>query len=223
MLADKGNGNYSYLDSLQEARRVLVKEAGSTLVTIAKDVKLQIEFNPANVGAYRLIGYENRMLADEDFNDDKKDAGELGAGHTVTALYEIVPPGVDVEDRPSVDALKYAAKKAEAPPRSQGTGYSNELLTVKLRYKAPAGERSELISSVVTNRPVAMTANLGFASAIAEAGMLLRGSKHAGRGSYASAVARARKFRGEDPDGYRAEFIRLAEVASSLSRSERRE
>jgi Ca-activated chloride channel family protein len=221
-LADKGNGNYSYLDSLQEAQRVLVKESGSTLVTIAKDVKIQIEFNPANVGAYRLIGYENRVLADKDFNDDKKDAGEMGAGHTVTAIYEIVPVGVEVEPSPSVDPLKYGStpKVAEEKPRPASTQYASELLTVKLRYKAPSSDRSELTSSVVTNRPVAMTANLGFASAIAETGMLLRGSKHAGRGSYASAVARARKFRGADPDGYRAEFIRLAELAASLSRSE---
>jgi Ca-activated chloride channel family protein len=221
-LADKGNGNYSYLDSLQEAQRVLVKESGSTLVTIAKDVKIQIEFNPANVGAYRLIGYENRVLADKDFNDDKKDAGEMGAGHTVTAIYEIVPVGMDMDEAPGVDPLKYglAPKVAEEKPRPQGNQFANELLTVKLRYKAPASDRSELISTVVTNRPVAMTANLGFASAVAEAGMLLRGSKHAGQGTYASAVARAKKFRGEDPDGYRAEFIRLAEIASSLSRSE---
>jgi Ca-activated chloride channel family protein len=209
-LADKGNGNYSYLDTLHEARRVLVQQANGTLVTIAKDVKIQVEFNPRAVNGYRLIGYENRMLANQDFNDDKKDAGEIGAGHSVTAIYEIVPAGVAI-DGPKVDPLKY-----QAPPDATRASASNELVTVKLRYKAPDGDTSKLISTVILDRPQALTANLGFASSVAEAGMLLRGSTNAGSGSYESAIARARAFRGDDPDGYRAEFIKLVELASSL-------
>jgi Ca-activated chloride channel homolog len=209
-LADKGNGNYAYLDSLHEARKVLVREAGATLVTIAKDVKIQVEFNPAAVSAYRLIGYENRMLKNEDFNDDKKDAGEIGSGHSVTALYEIVPVGVDI-DVPSVDPLKY-----QTPAQPARTASPDELVTVKLRYKAPDGDTSRLLSTTLRSQPRALTANLGFASAVAEVGMLLRGSKHAGNGAFASAVARASKFRGADGEGYRAEFIKLAELASSL-------
>jgi Ca-activated chloride channel family protein len=218
-LADKGNGHYAYLDSMHEAHRVLVKEAGSTLVTIAKDVKIQVEFNPKAVNAYRLIGYENRMLRDQDFNDDRKDAGEIGAGHAVTAIYEIVPAGVDV-DRPRVDPLKYSpAPPASAAARAAAASYDDELLTVKLRYKAPDGDESRLTSAVIVNRTAPMTMNLGFASAVAEAGMLLRGSGHVKGGSYAAAIARARKFRGEDADGYRAEFARLMELAVSLAKN----
>jgi Ca-activated chloride channel family protein len=221
LLADKGNGNYSYLDTMHEAHRVLVKEAGSTLVTIAKDVKIQVEFNPRTVNAYRLIGYENRMLREQDFNDDRKDAGEIGAGHSVTAIYEIVPAGVEL-DRPRVDPLRYSPTPPPAPAQVSSK-YDNELMTVKLRYKQPDGDVSRLTSAVVANRVAPMTPNLGFASAVAEAGMLLRGSPHAGKGSYASAIERARKFRGEDPDGYRAEFARLMELAQTLSRRHRTE
>jgi Ca-activated chloride channel family protein len=215
-LADKGNGNYSYLDSLQEARKVLVREAGGTLVTIAKDVKIQIEFNPATVRAYRLIGYENRLLAAQDFNDDRKDAGEIGSGHSVTALYEIVPVGVDLPD-PSIDALKYqqpapAVARAAAPAGR----FADELMTVKLRYKSPDGDTSRLISTVVRNRSQTLTENLGFASAVAEFGMLLRGSRYHPDATFESVAARARTFRGSDPEGYRAEFINLSELASSL-------
>jgi Ca-activated chloride channel family protein len=212
MLADKGNGNYAYLDSLQEARKVLINEAGGTLVTIAKDVKLQVEFNPRHVAGYRLIGYENRLLRNEDFNDDKKDAGEIGAGHSVTALYEIVPAGVELP-RPSVDPLKY-----QTPVVPSVQAASNELLTVKLRYKHPAAESSLLISRTVDNRVQPMSANVGFASAVAEIGMLLRDSTYVPRASFDRAIARARQFRGPDDDGYRAEFIKLAEVAASLKR-----
>jgi Ca-activated chloride channel homolog len=213
-LADKGNGNYSYLDSLHEARKVLVREAGGTLVTIAKDVKIQVEFNPRSVAAYRLIGYENRMLKNEDFNDDRKDAGEIGAGHSVTAIYEIVPAGVDA-DAPSVDPLKYQSR-----PALTGAAASDELITIKLRYKSPDGDTSRLLSTVVRNRPAPMTANLGFASAVAEFGMLLRDSKHASSGSYEAVSSRARTFRGHDAEGYRAEFIKLAELAASLKKME---
>ena len=211
-LADRGNGNYSYLDSLHEARKVLVSEAGGTLVTVAKDVKIQVEFNPAAVSAYRLIGYENRILRHEEFNDDRKDAGEIGAGHSVTALYEIVPPGVAIET-PGVDPLKYQ----QVPPRTAAAS-SGELLTVKLRYKAPQGDASRLLQVAVPDRPAPMGANLGFASAVAEFGMLLRTSPHAGGASFEAAAGRARRFRGPDPDGYRAEFVKLTELAASLGR-----
>lgn len=209
-LANRGNGNYSYLDSLHEARRVLIAEAGGTLVTVAKDVKIQVEFNPAAVGAYRLVGYENRVLAHRDFNDDRKDAGEIGAGHTVTALYEIVPVGVDV-DVPAVDPLKY-----QNTPRPVAGAGSDELLTVKLRYKAPDGDVSQLMSVPVHDRADAIGPNLGFAAAVAEFGMLLRRSEHAGAASWTQARDLARQHRGDDPDGYRAEFIRMVELAAAL-------
>ena len=175
-------------------------------------MKVQVEFNPKAVNGYRLIGYGNRMLRNEDFNDDQKDAGEIGAGHSVTALYEIVPAGVDMSAS-SVDPLRY-----QTPTQTTSAASSDELLTVKLRYKAPDGDESRLISTVVTNRPQEVRANLGFASAVAEVGMLLRASAHAPAASYESAVARARKFRQNDPEGTRAEFIKLAELAASLER-----
>jgi len=209
-LADKGNGNYAYLDSLHEARRVLVAEAGATLVTVAKDVKIQVEFNPRAVGAYRLIGYENRVLEQQDFNDDKKDAGEIGAGHTVTALYEIVPPGEPVEGG-TVDPLKY-----QDQPKPNSASTSDELMTVKLRYKQPDGETSRLMSVAVRDSRGELTANLGFASAVAEFGMLLRKSELKAQATWSSAQDLARRFRGSDPDGYRAEFIRLVDLAASL-------
>ena len=209
-LADKGNGNYAYLDSLHEARKVLVREAGGTLETIAKDVKIQVEFNPRQVAGYRLIGYENRMLNHQDFNDDQKDAGEIGAGHSVTALYEIVPVGAPI-DAPGVDPLKYQRESQQT--RAAGSG---ELLTVKVRFKEPDGETSRLLSRVLSNQSTAMTANLGFASAVAEFGMLLRESPLRGSASFASLTARARKFVGEDEDGYRAQFIQLADRAAML-------
>jgi Ca-activated chloride channel family protein len=211
-LADKGNGNYSYLDSLNEARKVLVREAQGTLVTIAKDVKIQVEFNPTNVSAYRLIGYENRVLRNDEFNDDTADAGEIGAGHSVTALYEIVPVGVDL-DSPGVDPLEYQRQRERTPAAA-----SNELLTVKLRYKQPDGDTSRMMTTIVLDSPQTLTSNIGFASAVAEFGMLLRKSPYAGGGSYGAAIARAQKFRGVDPEGYRAEFIRLAELAGSIRR-----
>ncbi len=208
-LADKGNGNYAYLDSLHEARRVLIAQAGATLVTMAKDVKIQIEFNPATVGAYRLIGYENRILQKEDFNNDKKDAGEMGAGQAVTALYEIVPAGSAI-DLPPVDPLKY--QQSQAAARN-----TDELMTVKIRYKEPDGDSSRLMTTLVRNRTVMPTPRLGFASAVAEFGMLLRGSEHKGSATWQNAVDLARRYRGDDPDGYRAEFVRLVELASALS------
>jgi Ca-activated chloride channel homolog len=209
-LADKGNGNYSYLDSVHEARKVLVREANATLETLAKDVKIQIEFNPREVAAYRLLGYENRLLNNEDFNDDKKDAGEIGAGHSVTALYEIVPVGVKV-DASDVDPFKYQRDTREARAAASG-----EVATIKVRYKAPRGSTSKLLSHVLMNRPSAMTANLGFASAVAEFGMLLRESPARGQSSFGSASARARRFLGDDEEGYREEFVRLVERAAML-------
>jgi Ca-activated chloride channel family protein len=209
-LADRGNGNYNYLDTLHEARKVLVHEAGATLVTVAKDVKIQVEFNPAHVAAYRLVGYENRILRNEDFNNDKKDAGEIGAGHTVTALYELVPPGADA-GLPSVDPLKY-----QRPPVPAGGAPTDEVMTVKLRYKAPDADDSRLITVAVRNRVSEPSLNIGFAAAVAEFGMLLRNSESRGTATHADAAALARRFRGADPDGYRAEFIKLVELAGSL-------
>jgi Ca-activated chloride channel family protein len=225
-LADRGNGNYAYLDSLHEARKVLVKEAGATLVTVAKDVKIQIEFNPANVSAYRLIGYENRLLQKEDFNDDRKDAGEIGAGHTVTALYEIVPAGVKM-DLPRVDPLKYQRAPESVRLKADTTearGFlRDELMTVKLRYKAPDGDQSRPLTVPVKNRTGELSPNVGFAAAVVEFGMLLRQSDYRGTAAHADAAALARRFRGPDPDGYRAEFVKLVELAESLARQTRRE
>jgi Ca-activated chloride channel family protein len=210
-LADKGNGNYSYIDTLTEAQKVLVDEAQGTLVTVAKDVKLQIEFNPRVVAAYRLIGYENRVLQDRDFNDDKKDAGDMGAGHSVTALYELLPVGERL-DLPGVDPLKYQQTSALSPAAA-----SDEAFTVKLRYKAPDASESTLMSVPVANRAANADA-LGFPSAIAEFGMLLRDSEHKGSSNWESAQSLATKFRGADPHGHRAEFIRLIGIADSVAR-----
>ena len=215
LLADKGNGNYSYLDSVREAHKVLVREANSTLETIAKDVKIQIEFNPREVAAYRLIGYENRLLDDEDFNDDAKDAGEIGAGHSVTALYEIVPAGGKV-DVTGMDPLKY-----QREARQTRAARSGELMTVKVRYKTPRGATSRLLTHVLMNRPSDMSPNLGFVSAVAEFGMLLRESAYRGQASFDSLRARAKTFLGDDKEGYRAEFVRLVDRTASLRDSGR--
>lgn len=221
-LADKGNGNHAYIDGISEAKKVLVNEFGGTLFTIAKDVKLQIEFNPAKVQGYRLIGYENRMLAKEDFNDDKKDAGELGSGHTVTALYEVIPVGVKSEFLKGVDPLKY---QEEVKPLSK-TSHAGEILTVKFRYKAPDGEVSKLIEHAVKDEQVSIAKtsdNFRFAASVAEFGMLLRKSEFKANASYENVVRMARKAKGEDEEGYRAEFIRLAESAGMLAKGMKRE
>ena len=214
LLADKGNGNYSYLDSLLEARRVLVNEADSTLHTVAKDVKLQIEFNPNEVAAYRLIGYENRLLKNEDFNDDTKDAGEMGAGHSVTALYEIVPKGVEPPDAVAgspVNPLVYQTDRIETPRAGRG-----ELLTFSIRYKEPAGDTSKLISTTA-RASRAEARHLPFASAVAEFAMLLRGDLQAAdRGRWQAVADRVRSSRGADEGGYRAELARLIELAAGL-------
>jgi len=212
-LADKGNGNYAYIDDILEAKKVLVAEMGSTLLTIAKDVKIQVEFNPARVQAYRLIGYENRKLQARDFNDDKKDAGELGAGHTVTALYEVVPAGVEFSGG-GVDALKYQTTEVK-----KGAADSGELLTVKFRYKEPGGKKSVLITRPLADADAAWkdaSENLRFSSAVAGFGMLLRGSEHSGDLDYAKVRKMARRASGEDEGGYRAEFLRLVDKAAML-------
>lgn len=223
-LADKGNGNYAYIDNLLEARKVLVEQMGGTLQTLAKDVKLQVEWNPARVSAYRLIGYENRLLRDEDFNDDTKDAGEIGAGHTVTALYEIIPTGGEGGNEqvtPLVDPLKYAAKEKRAPEvKPMPTEHQNEVLTVKFRYKAPDAKVSRMFSEVLeasnTRSLAEASENLRFASAIAGFGMLLRRSEHRGDLTYAQVVSLAQGAKTFDPEGYRAECIRLIGLAQSL-------
>lgn len=217
ILADKGNGNYAYIDNMQEARKVFVNEFGGTLFTIAKDVKLQIEFNPAKVQAYRLIGYENRRLKDEDFNDDKKDAGELGSGHTVTALYEIIPVGVKSDFSQTVDPLKYQ-KNEEAVP--QIAYDSREVLTLKLRYKKPDGDKSKLITTTLLARDKDWedtSENFRWSAAVAEFGMLLRESKYSQDADVASVIKLAKSARGEDEEGYRREFIRLVESSSFLA------
>jgi len=209
-LADAGNGNYAYIDSLAEAQKVLVEQAGGTLVTVAKDVKLQVEFNPRAVGAYRLIGYEKRILEAQDFNNDKKDAGEIGAGHSVTALYELIPAGQPMEGV-SIDPLKYQTTQvaAAAPP--------GEAMTVKIRYKAPDGDVSTLMTTAVANQTQSIP-ELGFAAAVVEFGMLLRDSEFKGASSFSEALALAQRFKGDDPHGHRAEFIRLIGAAEGVSR-----
>ena len=211
-IADHGNGNFHYVDGLLEARKVLVEEMGGTLLTLAKDVKLQIEFNPAQVAGYRLIGYENRLLADEDFNDDTKDAGELGAGHTVTALYEVVPAGLAVPGDRDVDALRYQAR-ADDPPLSD---FEGEMLYVKVRYKDPDGAKSRLLEQAVADRAGTPSTDFRFAAAVAGFGMLLRDSEHAGTFSLDDVVQLAEEGRGDDPRGYRGEFIRIVEAARDL-------
>jgi len=214
-LADHGNGNYSYIDNIMEAKKVLVEEMGGTLVTLAKDVKLQLEFNPEYVKAYRLIGYENRMLNDEDFNNDEKDAGDLGAGQTVTAIYEIIPAGSD-ETIPSVDSLKYQQIK---PKKVTGIA-NNELLTIKLRYKTPTGLKSSLMEL-----PIAATVipfeqasdNSKFAMAVAAYGMILRGSEHKGEATFDMVLKLANASMASKTDEYRAEFVELVTKSSLLT------
>ncbi len=213
LLADKGNGNYAYIDDIQEGRKVLVEEAGATLATVAKDVKLQVEFNPATVAEYRLVGYENRRLRNEDFNDDTKDAGEMGAGHTVTVLYEIVPAGKGSKGKPRVDPLKYQEKRAVTGAAS------DELMTVKVRFKRPDADQSRLLAVPVRGaiRALGKTSDdFRFAAAVTEFGMLLRDSPHKGTSSFEGAAKLARKAKGEDPHGYRAQFVQLIGEARSL-------
>ena len=216
-LANAGNGNYAYLDSVLEAKKVMVNEFGGTLFTVAKDVKVQIEFNPAQVSGYRLLGYENRLLKAKDFNDDRKDAGEIGSGHTMTAFYEIVPAGAGKSAAGAVDPLKY---------QKSTTVESAELFTVKMRWKAPDGDKSKLkeiawrAADITRAEP---SEDFRFASAVAEFALLLEDSKFKGGASYEDVLKRARGAKGADEEGYRAEFIRLVEMAELLKDSDRSE
>ena len=210
-LSNKGNGNYAYIDSREEARKALGEQVAGTLLTIAKDVKIQVEFNPALVAGYRLIGYENRMLANRDFEDDRKDAGEIGAGHSVTAIYEIVPAGVKIEN--DGIELKYSETQ-----RSQ-TRFANELATVKLRYKDPDGDRSKLLTMGVLDNAKSVdqaSDNLKFAAAVVQFGLLLRDSRYRGASSFVRAKQLAENASGADLKGYRTEFLELLNRASSL-------
>jgi len=213
IIADKGNGNYAYIDNIQEARKVLVSEFGGTLYTIAKDVKFQIEFNPVMIKSYRLIGYENRLLNDEDFNDDLKDAGDMGSGHSVTAIYELVPAG-SREEGPSIDPLKYQADREVFKD-----GASKEFLTIKLRYKKPDGDKSILMEIPFKSEVIPFkksSANLRFSAAVASFGMLLRDSEHKGTSSLENVIEMALTAKGDDEEGYRGEFIRLVKTVRDM-------
>ncbi|MEP7078991.1 MAG: VWA domain-containing protein, partial [Chthoniobacterales bacterium] len=220
-LADNGNGNYAYLDSLEEARKVLVQQINGTLMTIAKDVKVQVEFNPSRVGSYRLLGYEKRMLRKEDFNDDRVDAGEIGAGHTVTALYEVVPSGAGGSPEvPPVDPLKYQAPNPNMIDTSFSR-FSEEMLTVKLRYKKPDGDKSGLVERTVMDdgkQFAHASADFQFAAAVAEFGMILRDSPHKGTGTLGAVLEWAQRSKGRDESGYRAGFLELARKARGLTK-----
>ena len=242
-ISDHGNGNYHYIDGRTEARRVLVEEMTGTLVTIAKDVKIQVEFNPAKVAGYRLIGYEKRMLRTEDFNNDKKDAGEIGAGHTVTALYEIVPAGKEV-GTPAVDPLKYqqpvgrtilsvdqkenASADGQKDPNIETdkivrptTEQSNELLTLKMRYKTPEGDKSKKLDWPITDDGktfAAASGDLKFAASVAGFGLLLRDSQYKGNLTFAAVEELAQDGIGEDRGGYRREFLKMIAKAKELRR-----
>lgn len=214
-LANKGNGNYAYIDNISEARKVLINEFGGTLFTIAKDVKLQVEFNPEKVQAYRLVGYENRLLEDRDFNDDTKDAGEMGSGHTVTALYEIIPTGVKSSFAGTIDDLKYQENK-----KTKTNGNSREMLTVKLRYKDPNGHTSKLIQEAVVDHssPIINTSNnFRFAASVAEFGMLIRQSDFKQNASFERVIQTASGAMGADREGYRSEFIKLVKSARLMA------
>ncbi|MDJ0520195.1 MAG: VWA domain-containing protein [Trichodesmium sp. MO_231.B1] len=214
-LANKGNGNYAYIDNLLEAKKVLVTEMGGTLLTIAKDVKIQVEFNPAKVQGYRLIGYENRLLRSQDFNDDKKDAGELGAGHSVTALYEVIPVGVESNvNLPGVDELRYQDNQV-----GEAAYNSDELMLVKLRYKEPKGTTSELIKQLVVDKGVSLddaSNDFKFAAAVAQYGMILRDSEYKGDASFNEVLKLANQSKGLDLEGYRSEFINMVESSQKL-------
>lgn len=215
ILAQKGNGNHAYIDNIQEANKVLVNEFGSTMYAVAKDVKLQVEFNPAKVQSYRLVGYETRMLNNEDFNDDTKDAGEMGAGHTVTALYEIIPTGTPGNIPGSVDPLKY---QSQTNVNAQ-TSNSSELLTVKLRYKTPEEEKSKKIEKSVTDMGKDnVSPDFRFASAVAMFAQLLKDSDFKGEATYDKVIETANKGLSFDPEGYRAEFVCLVQNAKGLNK-----
>ncbi|MBL7044398.1 MAG: DUF3520 domain-containing protein, partial [Pirellulaceae bacterium] len=215
-ISNKGNGNYAFIDTDSEARKVLVEQMSGTLVTIAKDVKIQIDFNPVEVAAYRLIGYENRMLAAEDFNDDKKDAGEIGAGHTVTALYEVVPAGVQSDvTPPPVDDSRYQKR-----PKPTKEARSGEMLTLKIRYKEPDSDTSTKLTFLIKDegkRFGQATQDFRFAASVASFGMLLRDSKHKGNATYAGVLEIATEAATGCTSGYRQEFLAMVARAKELS------
>jgi Ca-activated chloride channel family protein len=216
-LADKGNGNHAYIDGINEARKVLVNEFGGTLFTIAKDVKLQVEFNPRKVQAYRLIGYENRLLNKEDFNNDAKDAGELGSGHTVTALYEEIPVGVKNEFLEKIEPLKY---QQQDKPISAMSAFNNEMMTIKFRYKKPGSDISKLLEQAVAAKQtpaIPASDNFRFAAAVAEFGMLLRKSEFRQSSSYDNAWKLAKDALGNDEEGYRSELLKLVKKAWEIT------
>lgn len=215
-LADKGNGNYAYIDNISEARKVLINEFGATLFTVAKDVKLQVEFNPSKVQAYRLIGYENRLLEDKDFNDDRKDAGEMGSGHTVTAFYEVIPHGVKSVFGAAVDPLKYQENIT-----NRSNNKSPEILTVKLRYKQPDGDKSRLLQKSLLDTTFPFSAasdNFRFAAAVAEFGLLLRQSDFKQQANFDQVISLAQGAQGKDIEGYRSEFIKLVKSTALLAK-----
>jgi Ca-activated chloride channel family protein len=214
VIANKGNGNYYYIDNLLEAKKVLVSEFGGTFHTVAKDVKLQLEFNPYLVSEYRLIGYENRLLEEEDFDDDKKDAGEIGAGHTVTALYEIIL---------SKSGRKRRDLKYQKPEYTDLAKEGNELVTVNLRYKKPKGRKSLLLSEIIYNNPVLFdktSDNFRFSASVAEFGMILKESEYKGNATLQTAMDMAKRSKGKDDEGYRAEMIKLIETVMLLKEEE---
>jgi Ca-activated chloride channel family protein len=217
-IAQNGNGNAYYIDNLNEARKVLVEDLSSTLMTIAKDVKIQVEFNPTLVSEYRLIGYETRALKREDFNNDKVDAGEIGAGHSVTALYEITLVG---SDSGSIDTLRYAADKKSGQSNKQVNPNKNELAFLRLRYKAPKESQSRLIEVVINNDEIKqasqMSDNYNFSAAVAGFAQQLRGSKQLSSMDFDTVIALAQKSKGEDKQGYRSEFINMVKLAQVLA------
>ncbi|MDB5157537.1 MAG: Ca-activated chloride channel family protein [Mucilaginibacter sp.] len=217
LLADKGHGNYAYIDNITEATKSMVSEFGGTLFTIAKDVKLQVEFNPAKVQSYRLLGYEDRLMAKEDFNNDTKLGGDMGVGHTVTALYEIIPAGVKDSFTASVDPLKY--QKPVAAVRGNN---SPEVMTIKFRYKQPDSDKSKMESVTVIDNPLnagKTSEDFRFAAAVAEYGMLLRDSQFKQNSKFDQLITMAKSAKGKDEDGYRAEFIRLAESTKNMMKT----
>ena len=219
-LAQAGNGNHAYIDNLQEANKVLVNEFGATMYTVAKDVKLQIEFNPNRVQAYRLVGYETRILNKEDFNDDTKDAGEMGAGHTVTAFYEVVPVGVKMNTSGNVDPLKYQAESKNPIQKRLGETMHPDLLTVKLRYKQPNGSTSKKIEvPLIDSNTNEVSDDFRFAAAVAMFGQVMKGSEYKGEGTFDKAIQLAQSGYGNDSQGYRREFVRLMETAKGLTRN----
>lgn len=215
LLANKGRGNYAYINDISEARKAMISEFGGTMFTVAKDVKIQVEFNPKYVQYYRLVGYENRLMAAEDFNNDKKVGGDMGVGHVVTAIYDIIPTGVKSDEIGNVDPLKYQENKSKSISNS-----SSELATVKFRYKDPQGEKSKLQEHIVLHNAVKpMSADFNFATAVAELGMLLRNSSYKQQANFDSLIKRAKASKGQDDEGYRAEFIKIAENAKALMKS----